>query len=135
MTAESPPAEAPDAVQQSATVTRPDTVYSARTRRAGAALFLLSGVLGALLGVALLGYVVVGGFAGVPPETIVVFALPVLLVAAVQLYGGWVAWQGRRWRVAILAGVIGLLVSPNPLLIPLKVVGLVFLGLSEDQFV
>lgn len=111
-----------------------ETVFSARTRRVGATLLLLTGALGALLGVVLLYYFVTGGFAGVPPVTIALFAVPILLVAVLQLVGGWLAWRGRRWRVAIGAGVVGLLFSPNPVLVPVKVVALVFLGLSEDQF-
>lgn len=111
-----------------------EAVYSPRLRRAGGALLLLTGALGALLGLGLLGYAVLGGFAGVPPVTIALFALPTLLGGGIQLYGGWTAWQGRRWRVAVAAGVVGLLFSPNPVLIPVKVVALAFLGLSEDQF-
>lgn len=118
-----------------AALTERETVYSPRTRRAGGGLLLLTGGLGALLGVALLVYAAIGGFAGVPPETVALFALPTLLVGGVQLYGGWVAWRGRRWRVAMATGVVGLLFSPNPVLIPVKVVALVLLAISEDQFV
>lgn len=112
----------------------PESASSPRTRRAGGALFILTGALALLLGIVLLGYAVLGEFAGVPPVTIALFALPTLVVGAIQVYGGWTAWHGRRWRVAVAAGVIGLLFSPNPVLIPLKIVALVFLGITADQF-
>lgn len=110
------------------------TIYSPRTRRAGGTLLLLTGSLGTLLGVGLLSYAALGGFAGVPPVTIALFALPTLLVGVGQMYGGWIAWRGRRWRVAMAIGVVGLLFSPNPVLVPVKLVALVLLAISEDQF-
>lgn len=110
------------------------TAYSRRVRHTAGALFLLTGALGVLLAVVLVGYAVLGGVAGVPPVTIVLFALPTLVVGVIQIYGGWAAWRGRRWRVAVGAGVVGLLFSPNPVLVPVKVVALVLLGITEDQF-
>lgn len=69
-----------------------------------------------------------------PPSTVALVAVPTLVVGVGQLYGGWIAWHGRRWRVAVGIGVLGLLFGPNPILIPVKVVALVLLGISEDQF-
>lgn len=134
MATETPDEQAPSPDNPETTPGQSATVYSRRLRHAAGVLFLLTGALGLLLGVVLLGYAVLGGFAGVPPVTIALFALPTLVVGAIQIYGGWAAWRGRRWRAAVGAGVVGLLFSPNPVLVPVKVVALVFLGITEDQF-
>ncbi|MFC4356993.1 hypothetical protein ACFO0N_03410 [Halobium salinum] len=108
--------------------------FSPRVRKVGGALFVLTGLANVLLGAGLLGFSLLGGFAGVPPATVAVAALPILGVGLLQAAGGVLGYLGRFWPVVVGIGVIALVGSPLPVLIPVKLFALVALTLTEDQF-
>jgi hypothetical protein len=69
------------------------------------------------------------GFNLVESSTATVLAGFFALVAVLELVGGYMAYTGQRWSVAVLAGILGIVV-----LLPVGVTATVMITVGESQF-
>lgn len=90
---------------------------------------------GAMAGLGLLGSAVVGGATSAGPSMtlgitgILLLGAVVLVIAIIEIIGGWQAFQGKHWYYSLITGVIGLI-----LIFPLGLLTLFLIALSEPQF-
>lgn len=108
-----------------------EQVFTPRTYRAGGFLLLLSGVIGAIVGLALLIAGATGGVFGVSPLLAGVAGAYVLVFAVIEFAAGASAYGGHNWYGSMTGGVLGML---GIVTIPLDVIGIILIALAEGEF-
>jgi hypothetical protein len=103
--------------------------FTRRLRTAAAALLWIAAV--ASVGLAVFTFLFAGpdGYYLVERSSATVLAVVFVVVAAVEVVGGYLAYTGRRWWGAVVAGILGTMVVP-----PVGVAATVMLTVGESQF-
>ncbi len=121
-------------MSESETETRVPTAFSYRTYKAGGVLLMIAGVIGSIVGLALLfGPALFGvtlrllGIGGLAAA----FGGVVLVFSVIEFAGGYVAYEGRSWYASIVGAVLGMVTG---ITLPLTIVGAVLIALGEGQF-
>lgn len=103
--------------------------FTRRLRIAAAALLWIAAV--ASVGLAAFSFLFAGpeGYYLVESSSATILAVVFVLVAAVEVAGGYLAYTGQRWLGAVAAGILGTVVFP-----PVGVTATVMLTVGESQF-
>jgi len=105
--------------------------FTPRTYRAGGFLLVLSGVISAIVGLALLIAGTAGGVLGYGPLVTGVVGAYVLVFAVIEFAAGTSAYRGRNWYASMTGGILGML---GVVTLPLDLVGLILVALGEGEF-
>jgi len=107
--------------------------FTSRTYVAGGFMLILAGVIGTIVGLALLitSASAITLISGVNPLTSAVLGGIVLVFSVIEFVGGWSAYRGRNWYGSMTAGVLGLVTFFT---LPLDLLGLILIALAEGQF-
>lgn len=103
--------------------------FTRRPRIAGGLLLWVVALASALLAVATFLYAGPEGYYIVESTTATVLAAFFALVALLEIVGGYMAYTGRYWSVAVLAGILGIVV-----LLPVGVTATIMITVGESQF-
>ena len=102
--------------------------------KAGGVLLMIAGVLGSIVGLALLfGVSLVGAALSALGITSLAAAIGVVMLvfSIIEFAGGYVAYEGRSWYASIVGAVLGMLTIVT---LPLTMVGMILIALGEGQF-
>jgi hypothetical protein len=103
--------------------------FTRRPRIAGGLLLWVVAAASALFAVATFLYAGPEGYYIVESTTAMVLAAFFALVAILEVVGGYMAYTGRRWSIAVLAGILGIVV-----LLPVGVTATIMITVGESQF-
>lgn len=110
----------------------PPDAFTERTYKAGGVLLMIAGIIGAIIGLALLlGGASVGTVFGVNGLVLVAVGAVMLIFSLIEFAGGAASYNGRSWYGGIIGGILGILTIFT---IPLDLIGLVLISLGEGQF-
>ncbi|MFB6253657.1 MAG: hypothetical protein ABEI06_03515 [Halobacteriaceae archaeon] len=105
--------------------------FTHRTHRAGGFMMILAGVIGAIVGLALLIGAATGGILGLTATTEAIIGGVVLVFSVIEFVGGWSAYKGKNWYGSMTAAVLGIVTFFT---FPLDLLGAILVALGEGRF-
>lgn len=121
-------------MSETETEVRYPVTFSHRTYKAGGVLLMIAGVIGSIIGLALLfGASVFGGTLTALGVTSLaaIIGVVMLVFSVIEFGGGYVAYEGKSWYASIVGAVLGMVAIVT---LPLTMVGMVLIALGEGQF-